>query len=113
MHLCNLNDLSSRRGTRFDLPDGTEIALFVIEGIVLAVNNVCPHQHIPMIHEGPVEEGVVTCPMHGRRYRLQDGFCLEPRGSASLPTYRVDVRGHEVHLEIPKPGEPRWMKGMM
>lgn len=112
MHLCNLNDLSSRRGTRFDLPDGTEIALFVVEGEVYAVSTVCPHLHIPMMHEGAIEEGTVTCPMHARRYRLIDGVCLEPHGSALIETYRVEVRGQQVHVEIPDRGEPKWARSL-
>lgn len=110
MRLCTLNDLSSRRGTRFDLPDGTEIALFVVKGEVYALSNVCPHQHIPMMHEGAIEEGTVTCPMHGRRYRLSDGVCLEPHGSASIETYRVEVRGEQVCVDVPDRGDPIWAR---
>ena len=112
MYLCSLKDLSSRHGTRFELPDGREIALFVVDGVVYAISNVCPHQHVPLIYEGAIEEGTVTCPMHGRRYRLVDGECLEPSGSASLPTYRSEVRGEEVHLDVPEQGEPPWMRAV-
>lgn len=92
------------------MPGGEEIALFVVDGVVYATGNVCPHQHIPMMHEGAIEEGTVTCPMHGRRYRLADGVCLEPSGSAALPTYRCEVRGEEVHVDVPEQGEPAWMR---
>lgn len=42
---------------------------------------VCPHQHVPM-GSVPVEDGVLTCPLHGLRIRDSDGVVLAHRDAA-------------------------------
>jgi nitrite reductase/ring-hydroxylating ferredoxin subunit len=31
---------------------------------------VCPHQRIPVLYDGHINNGVVTCPMHGWEFDL-------------------------------------------
>lgn len=40
----------------------------------------CPHQQADLSQVGTVEGGVLTCGVHGWRWRLSDGACLTVRG---------------------------------
>jgi nitrite reductase/ring-hydroxylating ferredoxin subunit len=57
----------------------------------------CTHRGGPL-HEGPVEDGCVTCPWHGSVFRLEDGEI--ERGPATLPQPRYEVREREGRLEV-------------
>ena len=48
------------------------IAVFEVDGKLVAVENVCRHVGNP-IDDGLVEKGCVTCPWHGWRYDLRTG----------------------------------------
>ncbi|SEP19669.1 Rieske 2Fe-2S domain-containing protein [Trujillonella endophytica] len=54
------------------------------------VQRLCPHQQADLTEVGSVEDGVLTCGVHGWRWRLADGACLTVRGmdlrSAPAPT---------------------------
>jgi nitrite reductase/ring-hydroxylating ferredoxin subunit len=76
---------------------GEEVALFRVGSEIVAVGNVCPHQHFSMIHEGEVSEGIVTCPMHGWRFDLRTGQSVN--NSGRLKWYRTKVIGDEVWVE--------------
>ncbi len=87
--------------------DGHPIAVYRIDGAYYAINVVCPHQHIPLLAEGPLEGLVLTCPMHGWSFRLDTGRSVN--GSGHITTYRVKIAGTDVLVERPSdPAEPMW-----
>jgi len=76
-----------------------EIALWHVKGRFYAINNVCPHQHIPALHKGTLEGIKVTCPMHGWTYSLETG--VAEFGNGRVKTYQVRVEGDDVLVERP------------
>ena len=75
------------------------IAVFNDGGIFYAVDDACTHAGGPL-SEGPCENGVVTCPWHGGRFRLSDGQGLEPPAYRSLRTYKVQLIGSVITVTI-------------
>lgn len=108
IRLCSLSQVPKRFGKRFELDDDVEIALFHVDGELLAVDNICPHQRAPLIFEGDVENGTVACPMHGWTYDLRTGECVSG-GLGRLKTYAIRVEGDDVWIERPERERPRWM----
>lgn len=106
VRVCTLGEIPKNRGKRALLPDGTEVALFRIDDEVYAVDNVCPHQHAPMIFDGAIDGCAVTCPLHGWTFDLRSGENVD--GGAGLRSFGVEVRDGDVYVE-PKP-RPRWMQ---
>ncbi len=104
---CSLKDISRRQGRLIVLDDGTQVAIFMVDGELYAVDNVCPHQHAPVIADGFVEDCTVTCPLHGWTFDLKTGNVLG--GASRLRTYEVYCDGDEVMLEKPEPELPTWM----
>lgn len=108
--LFPISQLPKTSGRRAYLADGTEIAVFDLGGELVAVDNLCPHQRFPLLHEGEVTDGVVACPMHGWEFDLRSGACVLG-GNARLRTWRVAVIDGMVCVEERGEEErPAWME---
>jgi nitrite reductase/ring-hydroxylating ferredoxin subunit/uncharacterized membrane protein len=68
-----------------------------------ALANRCNHRGGPL-HEGEVAGGVVTCPWHGSRFRLQDGSI--ERGPASSPQPAYEARVQDGAIEVRQVTDP-------
>ena len=74
--------------------NGTEVALFNVDGEFFAISNTCLHRGGPL-GEGMLEGDVVTCPWHGWRYSVKTGAnAMLP--TAKVQTYQVKVEGNDV-----------------
>ncbi|MGQ0568289.1 MAG: Rieske (2Fe-2S) protein [Armatimonadota bacterium] len=80
--------------------DGTTLALFNLGGTFYAIDNKCTHVGGPL-GEGAVEGNVVTCPWHGSRFDIPTGEVLGPPARRPVSTYRVQIQGREVFVELP------------
>lgn len=92
------SDLRNRRAILVRI-EGEEIALWSVDGTIYAINNVCPHQHFSMLHQGSLDGIHLTCPMHGWTFSLADGRPVTGNGRAK--TYQVKVEGDDVFVEKP------------
>ena len=73
--------------------DGTEIAIFVVDGNVHAFANACPHEGNPL-REGDILGDMLRCAYHGWMFDLHTGACLV--GEESAQTYAAEIQGDEV-----------------
>lgn len=64
-------DLDPERPRPVETPWGS-IALYLIDGEVLASDSFCPHMLGPLF-QGTIAYGQVTCPWHGWRFDLRTG----------------------------------------
>lgn len=99
--VARVADIPERHSKRITVGD-EEIALWHVDGKFYAVNNVCPHQHIPALHEGTVDGLKLTCPMHGWTYSLETG--IAEFGNGRVKTYKVKVEGNDLYVESPSSG---------
>lgn len=77
------------RGATVQLKNGGEIAIFNADGNFYATENFCPHKGFPLA-DSPLCGSVVECDLHGWRFDLRDGKCLEKK-ACSIETYEVTV----------------------
>src|SRR3989338_10478093 len=78
--------------------NGTDVALFNVEGEFYAISNTCLHRGGPL-GEGFLEDDVVTCPWHGWRYNVKTGAnAMMP--TAKVPYYQVKVEGSDVFVAL-------------
>jgi nitrite reductase (NADH) small subunit/3-phenylpropionate/trans-cinnamate dioxygenase ferredoxin subunit len=85
------------------------IAIFRVAGKLFAIDDVCPHMGASL-SGGYLEQGVITCPWHAWRFRLEDGAWADnPR--IKIGCYPVRVEEGQVQVELPdgvgKPGGSR------
>jgi NAD(P)H-dependent nitrite reductase small subunit len=96
--VARASDIPERRNKVIHLGN-EQIALWHANGRFYAINNVCPHQHIPALHKGILNGDKVTCPMHGWTYSLETG--VAEFGDGKVKTYRVKVEGEDIFVEKP------------
>jgi nitrite reductase/ring-hydroxylating ferredoxin subunit/Fe-S cluster biogenesis protein NfuA len=65
---------------------------------VTCFQNACAHLGLPM-HDGEIENGVITCPHHGFQYDLSSGECLTAP-EVQLKSHAVRVMGPRVEVRI-------------
>jgi nitrite reductase (NADH) small subunit/3-phenylpropionate/trans-cinnamate dioxygenase ferredoxin subunit len=92
-----------------EIPPGTsrivtanrrDIAVFNDGGAFYAIDDCCPHAGASL-SGGHVEGGIVTCPWHAWRFRLDDGAWADnPRVKTAC--YTVRVEGDNVVVELPE-----------
>jgi NAD(P)H-dependent nitrite reductase small subunit len=97
--LCRLDELTEHSGRKF-IVDDTEIAVFLVDGKVYALNNVCPHQHSSIIYDGFIEGGCVVCPAHGWMFDLSTGNMKT--GRKGLDSYPVRIENGEIFVRVHK-----------
>ena len=99
--VCRVGDLAEGEGKTVSVGDKL-IAVFFAGGQYLAIDDTCPHMGASL-SGGSVEDGVVTCPWHAWRFRLQDGAWADnPR--IKIGCYPVRVEGDDVFIAVD--GEP-------
>nr|WP_275943129.1 NifU family protein [Pseudenhygromyxa sp. WMMC2535] len=78
--------------------DAASVLLTRHRGEIKAFPNACTHLGMPL-EGGYVEDGVLTCPYHGFRYRLDSGECLTAPDVA-LVCYPARVEGERVQVQV-------------
>lgn len=98
-NVCPLNQLKDCEGKRFIIND-IDVAVFKVDSEVFALSNICPHQHTTSIYDGFVENGYVTCPIHGWMFNLKTG--KTPSGTTGLDNYDVKIINSQVYVKAMK-----------
>ena len=102
--VCKISNLREKEGQRFIIDD-VEVALFMVNGKIHALSNICPHQHAALIYDGFIEDGCVVCPAHGWKFDLITGNQAGNR--RGLDTYEVDIIDQDVYVKVKKK-ELKW-----
>lgn len=84
--LCELSELEPGKGKYVEI-DGFQLAVFLHEGNVYVMDNVCPHAG-GNIAGGYVENGCAICPWHYWAFRLDNGELPDAPG-VKVTTYRT------------------------
>ena len=79
-----------------------EIALAIVRtgGALYALDNRCPHAGGPL-GEGSIENGVLRCPWHERRFDLRTGACVDHAHTRSVRCHPLRIDGLDVLVELP------------
>jgi nitrite reductase/ring-hydroxylating ferredoxin subunit/hemoglobin-like flavoprotein len=72
--------------------NGTEVAVFNVNGAFVAVQNECTHAGGPLC-EGTLDGSVVTCPIHRAQFDVITGAVLRKPAREPLQTFTVKVDG--------------------
>lgn len=95
--VCQVGDLTQGEGRTFKV-DGRLVAVFHTAAGFFAIDDMCPHMGASLA-DGHVENGIVTCPWHAWRFRLQDGAWADsPR--IKIGCHAVQVVGDAVQVQV-------------
>ncbi len=77
---------------------GRIYAIFNVDGVISAIDGLCPHQGGPLA-DGPIDGTYVTCPWHGWEFCVRTGkSTLNAR--IRQPVYEVRVEGREILVAV-------------
>jgi 3-phenylpropionate/trans-cinnamate dioxygenase ferredoxin subunit len=75
--------------------DGRAIALFNVEGVFYAIDDVCTHDGGPLA-EGRLDGCQIECPRHGARFDVRTGKPLCMPAIEPVATHQVLCHGDDV-----------------
>jgi nitrite reductase/ring-hydroxylating ferredoxin subunit len=81
---------------------GMNVLLARDHGVICALSDVCTHVGAPL-HEGSLENGVITCPFHASKFRLRDGHTVEGPATMDLPLLQVRETDGIVEVKLTEP----------
>jgi nitrite reductase/ring-hydroxylating ferredoxin subunit len=97
--IAKMQDIPEKEGQRFDV-DGLDIVVFKINGEIFVINNLCPHQHAPVLFEGGLNGYALSCPLHGWVFDLKSG--QSSNGQSKLKKYPHKLDDEDILIEINK-----------
>jgi nitrite reductase (NADH) small subunit len=77
---------------------GRAVALYNLDGTVVATDNTCPHRGGPL-GEGDLEGEIITCPWHNFQYDVKTGRCLT-NAALSLACHPVRLDGKSILVQV-------------
>jgi apoptosis-inducing factor 3 len=80
-----------------------QVVVVRVGGELRAFENRCLHQN-SLLEDGIVRNGVLSCPLHFWRYRVDDGSLIGSK--RSLPHFPIDVVDGEAFVLVPDPPPP-------
>ena len=95
--LASLNDLPVGAAKEVEF-EGRVYALYNIDGVISAIDGICPHQGGPLA-EGMVEGTTVTCPWHGWPFDLRTG-ALHNSARIKQSVFEVKLEGRDVLVAV-------------
>ena len=102
--VCQVGDIPEGEGKTVQV-NNKLIAVFCDGGKHHAIDDVCPHMGASL-SGGYLENGIVTCPWHAWRFRINDGTWADnPR--IKIGSYAVRIEGNEVQVEVPADPQPK------
>lgn len=78
--------------------DGRIYAIFNVDGVISAIDGICPHQGGPL-SEGEINGTCVSCPWHGWEFDVRTGQS-SLNGKLKQPVYEVKVEGDEILVAV-------------
>ncbi|BCX81609.1 3-phenylpropionate/trans-cinnamate dioxygenase ferredoxin component [Methylomarinovum caldicuralii] len=96
IEVCKVEDLKPGQHVVVEV-DGTEVAVFNLDGGFYAIEDVCTHDGAE-IASGEVEGDVIVCPRHGARFCIKTGEVLSPPAYEDLHVFPVRVKDGMVQV---------------
>lgn len=101
MNVACAEELPSGSCRTIDL-DGTQVAVFNVEGEFFAIENVCTHDG-GVLTGGEVKGDEIICPRHGAHFSIRTGAALSPPAYEPVATFPVRVEQGMVQVK-----DDRW-----
>ena len=92
---CRVRDLPPGEAHRID--GDVPIAVFNVDGELLAVDDTCTHQDASLA-AGWLDGCLVECPLHASRFDLRTGRPDSPPAKTALRTYPVSVEHGVIYV---------------
>jgi nitrite reductase/ring-hydroxylating ferredoxin subunit len=79
--------------------EGVAVALYNVEGVYYATNNVCTHA-FAHLSEGYLDGPIIECPLHGGQFDVRTGSGQGAPITCDLQIFETRVVGDEVQVKL-------------
>jgi nitrite reductase (NADH) small subunit len=98
VRICSEAELPPVGQAREFTAGGKSVCVANVDGVICAVDNVCPHRGGPLA-EGFIEEGKIVCPWHAWSFDPATG-CATHFPQAKVEIYELSNRNGEIFVEF-------------
>ncbi|MEK7873366.1 MAG: non-heme iron oxygenase ferredoxin subunit [Chloroflexota bacterium] len=99
VRIASVDELQPGQMKAVDVDD-RRIAVANLGGAYFAFDAVCTHAGAAL-DEGEIDGETVVCPMHGGQFNIKTGGVESPPPRKAIATYKVQVVGRDIHVEVP------------
>lgn len=83
---------------------GQKIAVYNLNGEYFALEDLCTHDHFPILGCGLPQDMVIhgdkiTCPRHGARFSIRTGAALSPPAHEPVRTFPVRIAAGMIQIQ--------------
>jgi 3-phenylpropionate/trans-cinnamate dioxygenase ferredoxin component len=96
VEVIDQNALADGENVVIDL-DGTDVALFKIEGKFYAIEDLCSHDGAE-IASGELDGDEIICPRHGARFCVKTGEVKSPPAYENIISFPVRIENGKVQI---------------
>ncbi|HXG08097.1 MAG TPA: Rieske 2Fe-2S domain-containing protein [Nitrososphaera sp.] len=96
--VAQVGEIRENSGKEINI-NGVRVALFYANGRYYAIEALCRHQD-GSLAPGKIDGEVVECPLHFWHYNIRTGELLDYLSGVKLTTYKVDVRGNDIYIDV-------------
>lgn len=79
--------------------NGTDIALYLVDGEVYATEGVCTHA-FAMLADGHVEDGKIFCPLHQGSFDVRTGKAIDEPCDEDIKPIPAKLEGDDVLVQV-------------
>lgn len=98
--VAKVDDIPAGASRLVEVED-VRVALFNLDGVFYAIEDVCTHDGGPLV-EGEIVDGCqVMCPRHGAHFDIRTGKAMSFPAFEATNTYAVRVDGGDIWIESP------------
>jgi nitrite reductase (NADH) small subunit len=98
VRLCEFDEAPPVGRVREAEAEGVQICLANVNGVLSALDNICPHRQGPL-GQGWIEGEAVICPWHSWAFHAETGVSQYPVGNR-VDVFPVRVEGDDVLVDI-------------
>ena len=97
--ICPASEIFEEQIRSAELPDGTKIALYNLNGAYYASDDTCTHEEASLSEEGDIDGDQVICGWHFCGFDIATGAATASPCSEPLKTYPVQIIDGVLHVE--------------
>lgn len=78
--------------------DGTQVAVFKLDGEFYAIEDVCTHDGAEIANGGKLDGDEIICPRHGARFCIKTGAVTAPPAYEAISCFPVRIEAGKVQV---------------
>lgn len=79
--------------------DGVPVTVCIVGGEYCAFSTICTHEDVSLA-DGYLEGTEIECPLHGSRFDVRTGKCMNPPATRDLATFATKTENGKLYVDV-------------